>query len=231
LIVGNLNSFIETGERAKNIEVVYQGLQVLGHLAVVSAHKGLSLTLHGLLEKISKIAIYGLAQKQTIIVDLCSTTFLRIIGAVFVSGHIDRRLHTKDALKNIATISNHINTFINAGLLPNDISTRFSLSKGYDEFYMTLALIMENYSKLTEDKDECGRERGEAIAREDIRWDRVLDAPMRSRFTDFSYRVREPERRDPPALWVHRVQLAVSYTGLRKSRVLDEKGVGNIFGQ
>jgi hypothetical protein len=162
LIVGNLNSFIETGERAKNIEVVYQGLQVLGHLAVVSAHKGLSLTLHGLLEKISKIAIYGLAQKQTIIVDLCSTTFLRIIGAVFVSGHIDRRLHTKDALKNIATISNHINTFINAGLLPNDISTRFSLSKGYDEFYMTLALIMENYSKLTEDKEKS-RYRGDLV--------------------------------------------------------------------
>jgi hypothetical protein len=65
-------------------------------------------------------------------------------------------------LKNIATISNHINTFINAGLLPNDISTRFSLSKGYDEFYMTLALIMENYSKLTEDKEKS-RYRGDLV--------------------------------------------------------------------
>lgn len=154
LIIGSLKSFIETGERAKNIEVVYQGLQVLGHLAVVSAHKGLSLSLHGLLGKISKIAVYGITEKQTVIVDLCSTTFLRIIGAVFTSTHVDRRLHTKDALKNIATISNHINISIKAGLLPNDISTSFSLSKGYDEFYMTLGLIMENYSKITEDREK-----------------------------------------------------------------------------
>lgn len=162
LLVGNLNFFIETGERAKNIEVVYQGLQVLGRIAVISAHKGLSLTLHGLLEKIMKIAVYGLTQKQTIIVDLCSTTFLRIIGAIFVSSHIERRLNAKEALRNIATISNHINAFISAGLLTNDISTRFSLSKGYDEFYTTLAIIMENYSKLTDEREKS-RYRGDLV--------------------------------------------------------------------
>jgi hypothetical protein len=154
LIVGSLYSFIEIGERAKNIEVVYQGLQALGHLAVSSAHKGLSLTLYGLQDKISKIAVYALTQKQTIILDLCSTTYLRIIGAVFLSKHIDRRIHTKDALKNIAIISNHINTLINAGILTNDISTRFSLSKGYDEFYTILGQIMDSYYKITDDREK-----------------------------------------------------------------------------
>lgn len=162
LLVGNLNYFIENGQRAKNLEVVYQGLQVLGHISVMASHKGLSLTLHGLIEKIMNIAIYGLSQKQTIVVDLCSTTFLRIIGAIFMSTHIDRRVHTRDALRNIATISNHINSFIKAGLLPNDIPTRFSLSKGYDEFYTTLALIMENYSKLTDDREKS-RYRGDLV--------------------------------------------------------------------
>lgn len=154
LLVGNLNYFIENGQRAKNLEVVYQGLQVLGHISVMASHKGLSLTLHGLIEKIMNIAIYGLSQKQTIVVDLCSTTFLRIISAVFISTHIDRRMNTKDALRNIATISNHVNTFINAGLLPNDISTRFSLSKGYDEFYTVLNAIMNRYTELTEVRDK-----------------------------------------------------------------------------
>lgn len=154
LLVGNLNYFIENGQRAKNLEVVYQGLQVLGHISVMASHKGLSLTIHGLVEKIMNIAIYGLSQKQTIVVDLCSTTFLRIIGALFTSTHIDRRVHTRDALRNIATISNHINSFIKAGLLPNDIPTRFSLSKGYDEFYTVLNTIMNRYAELTEARDK-----------------------------------------------------------------------------
>ncbi len=154
LLVGNLNFFIESGKRAKNIEVVYQGLQVLGDTAVIAANRGLSLTLHGLLKNVMDIAVYGLSQKQLIIVDLCSMTFLRAIGAVFTSSHIDRRTHFDDALKNIAAISNHINAFIGAGLLPNDITTRFSLSKGYDEFYQVLNVIMNRYSQLTEEREK-----------------------------------------------------------------------------
>ncbi len=154
LILGNLNFYIESGQRAKNIEVVYKGLQVLRDIAVIASQKGLSLTLHGLLDKIMSVAIYGLSQKQTIIVDLCSTTFLRIISAVFTSPDIDRQIHIKGALKNIATIANHINNFIKAGLLPDDIQTRFSLSKGYDEFYTTLAVIMEHYSKITDTREK-----------------------------------------------------------------------------
>lgn len=154
LLIGNLNFFIDSGKRAKNIEVVYQGLQVLGDAAVIASERGLSLTLHGLLGKIMEIAVYGLTQKQLIIVDQCSMTFLRIIGAVFTSSSIDRRSHFDDALKNIATISSHINTFIGAGLLPNDITTRFSWSKGYDEFYQVLNVIMNRYSQLTEERDK-----------------------------------------------------------------------------
>jgi hypothetical protein len=154
LLVGNLNFFIENGKRAKNIEVVYQGLQVLGDTAVIASERGLSLTLHGLLGTIRDIAIYGLSQKQLVIVDQCSMTFLRIISAVFTSSQIDRRTHFDDALKNIATIANYINTFVSTGLLPNDITTRFSWSKGYDEFYQVLNVIMNRYSQLTEEREK-----------------------------------------------------------------------------
>jgi hypothetical protein len=154
LIVSHLNFFIENGQRAKNIEVVYQGVQAQGDIAVMASQKGLSSTLFGLQEKIMNVAIYGLSQKQIIIVDLCSTIFPRIIGAIFMSTNIDRRMFTRDALNKIATIANHINSFVKAGLLPNDISTLFSLSKGYDEFYKIIPLIMENYSKLTEAREK-----------------------------------------------------------------------------
>lgn len=162
LLVSNLNFFIDSGKRVNNIEVVYQGLQVLGDTAIIASEKGLSLTLHGLIRKVMEIAIYGLSQKQLIIVDQCSMTFLRIIGAVFSSPNIDRRIHFDNALKNIATISNHINTFITTGLLPNDIAARFSLSKGYDEFYQVLNVIMNQYSRLTEIRKK-DRYRGDLV--------------------------------------------------------------------
>ena len=153
-LVGNLNFFIENGQRANNIEVVFQGLGVLGDISVMAAHKGYSTTLHGLIEKIMSVAIYGLTQKQMVIVDRCSTTFLRIIGAVFASDKVVRKHHLDDALKNIATISAYISSFIKSGLLPNNIPTRFSLSKGYDEFYTTIVVIFNLYATLTDDRDK-----------------------------------------------------------------------------
>ena len=150
LLIGNLKLFIDSGKRAKNLEVVYQGLQVLDSAAIIASERGFSLTLHSLISSIMDIAIYGLSQKQLIIVDQCSMTFLRIISAVFTSSSIDKRMHFDDALKNIATISSHINVFVGTGLLPNDIATRFSWSKGYDEFYQVLMVIMNHYPQITE---------------------------------------------------------------------------------
>lgn len=145
LIIGYLNYFIEMGERAKNIEVVYQGVQVLEYTSIIASKKGFSLTLHGLLEKIMSVASYGLSQKQIIVTDYCSTSLLNIISAVFLSLRIDKRIHINDALKNIATIANQINTFTKMGLFP---LANFSVSKGYDEFYSVLVTIINHYDNL-----------------------------------------------------------------------------------
>ncbi len=154
-LIGYLNSLIDNGQRAKNIEVVYQGSGVLGDVAGFAADKGLETTLQGLQGKLLNIAIFGLTQKQNVLVDQCTVTFLSIIAAIFNSTNINSREHQfDDALENIATISSYISTFIASGLLPNDISTRFSLSKGYDEFYMVLAGIMKGYDSLTDDQEK-----------------------------------------------------------------------------
>jgi hypothetical protein len=161
-IIGYLGFFIDNGQRAKNIEVVFQGSRVLSDISIIAANKGLGATLNGIQEKILKIAIFGLSEKQNVIVDSCNVAFLRIIGAIFNSDKIIRRYHFTDSLKNIATISSYISTFIGAGLLPNDITNRFSLSKGYDQFYMTLAGVMNKYSQII-DSEEKSRYRGDLV--------------------------------------------------------------------
>ncbi len=162
LIDSYLNFYIGFGERAKNIEVVYQGSRVLGNIAEIAAEKGLEAPLHGLQKKLMEIAVFGLGLKQTVIVDNCTVTFLRIIGAVFKSTKIVRRHHFDDSLKNIATIAYYISFLIKSGGLPNDITTRFSLSKGYDEFYTLLVGIVNHYSELT-DVREKDNYRGDLI--------------------------------------------------------------------
>lgn len=153
-LVGYLNSYIEYGKNSKNLEVVYQGVRVLGDIAVIAAHKGLGSTLHGLQEKILKVGVYGLSQRQNIVFEECTLIFLKIIGATFTSTRLARRQHFDNALKNIATITNYISTLRKSGVLPDDLSSSFSLSKGYDEFYSLLALIIDHYQTLTDERDK-----------------------------------------------------------------------------
>ena len=152
-IVGYLDFLIEVGQRAKNTEVVYQGSRVLVDVAAVSADKGLAGTLHGLQSKLMNVATFGLAEKQRVIVDNCSIGFLKIIDALFSSTRIDRRYHFNDALKNIAAIAKYISHLIKVGVLPDDIAWSFSLSKGYDEFYMLIAGLTGRYSQLTDERE------------------------------------------------------------------------------
>ncbi len=155
LVADCLNMHIANGIAAKNIEVIFQGSRALGDIAVMAADKGLETTLYGLQEKIMKTAIAGLGQKQNIIVDQCSLIFLKIIAAVFRSNNISRRHHFDNSLKNIATIASYLNTFIKSGIIPNDIASRFSLSKGYDEFYAVLVDVANHYGELTEEREKA----------------------------------------------------------------------------
>ena len=156
LIIYYLNFLINNGQRAKNTEVVYQGSRVLGNIAVIAANNGYEAILHGLQDDILKVAIFGLTEKQTVIVDQCINDLLKIIGVVFASTSIERRLSFRSALQHIATIANNSSALIKSGYLPNNFSTKMSLSKGYDDLYTLIWGIMQRYSKLTDIKEKSG---------------------------------------------------------------------------
>ena len=78
-IVGYLNFFIEIGERTKNIEVVYRGVNTLGRIAFISTEKGLDTILFGIQGNLLNVAIFGLTEKNTVIVDGCISNYLGII--------------------------------------------------------------------------------------------------------------------------------------------------------
>ena len=152
LIIGYLGYLIDNGQRAKNVEVVFQGARVLGNIAILATQKGIGTILHGAQEKILQVAMYGFTEKQSVIVDQCTSDYLRIIEAIFGSTKIIRRHSFDDALKDIAMIANYASTLTSSGYLPNNFTTNTSMSKGYDEMYALIARLMNHYSNLKDDR-------------------------------------------------------------------------------
>ena len=153
-LVGNLNFFIQDGERAKNIEVVFQGARVLTDIAGIASENGLDPILKGIQDNLLRIAIFGITEKQGVIIDRCNTAYLSIIGYIFGSTNLIRKHHFDDSLKNIATIANYVYSFTQSGLFPRGISTSFTLSKAYDDFYMLVAGIVNSYQNITVQREK-----------------------------------------------------------------------------
>jgi len=153
-LVGYLGYLIDSGQRFKNIEVVYQGSRVLGDIAVLCVNKGFTPTLYGLQKKIMDVAVFGLTEKQNVIVDKCIHNYLRIIGESFGSDKLVRKHVFDDSLKNIAEISNYLFTLMKSGYLSDDFTNKMTLSKGYDEMWQLLVEIMNQYPKIKEDREK-----------------------------------------------------------------------------
>ena len=149
-LVGNLNYFIENGKRVKNIEVAFQGARVLGDIALMCSEKGYPTTLKGIQDNLRDIAIFGLTEKCTVIVDRCVDIYLNILRSVFVSDKIIARYQFDDCLKNISTLTLYADTLRKSGYLPDNFTTRISLSKGYNDLYLSVATIFNHYFNLTD---------------------------------------------------------------------------------
>jgi hypothetical protein len=153
-IVGCLESYIDIGIRAKNLEVVFQSIEKLGNIAQIASETGQSPMLKGIQDKLKNIAIYGITEKQTIIVDQCNLTLMRTIGSVFASKEVVRKHHYNDALKHIATIARFVFVARQSGYLSNDFSSSFMMTKAYNEMHMLLAGILNHYGTLTDDREK-----------------------------------------------------------------------------
>lgn len=153
-LTGCLENFIELGMRHKNLEVVFQGTEKLGNIAVDAAEIGLAPAIKGIQDKVLKIAIYGITEKQTVIVDKCNDVYLQIIRAVFSSQKIIARNQFDDALKNIATIARYVFLARSTGILANDFGSSFAMTRAYDNLYSLFVNIVNYYSNLTEDREK-----------------------------------------------------------------------------
>ena len=163
-IVGYLSSLVESGQRSKNLEVVFQGVGALGETALVATNAGLADIVFGIQDTLLKIAMFGLSEKHTIVVDRCVSSYLRIIAAAFESRKVIASYQFAESLKHLATIAQSALFLVKSGYLPDNFSTRLSVSKGYSELPDVIARVANRYFQLTDyDDREKARYRSDIV--------------------------------------------------------------------
>jgi hypothetical protein len=153
-VLSYLIFLVETGERLKNIEVVFQGVKVVGNIGIISIEKALNVIDYSVQENLLKIAKFGLAEKCTVIVDRCIENYIKIINTVIVSNKSVPRMQLKEAFNNIAIITNLHFFYKKQGYIVGDITNSLSLSKPYDELYTNIAMLMNVYLAIDNEDDK-----------------------------------------------------------------------------
>ena len=151
-ITGNFQNLVSIGMRTKNLELVFQSIPTIEKIALLAIKHNQQTTLHGIQDKLLKIALHGLEQRHTIIVDRCSVAFLNIMKYMVISDYLATHLHLKSTLQNIASITKLTLTAINNKYLADDFSTSFCLTKGYDNLYEAVVEIYQYYEQLTDEE-------------------------------------------------------------------------------
>ncbi len=153
-----LGLFIEYAERAKNIELSYQGTIALGEIANLAIQKGYNTIIYGVQKRIFERATFALSstdERNTVIVGQCIDNFFNIISASFLNDKLYRRHVFDDSLKSISKIAVYLSTLIASGYIKNDISTRLLLGKSFDhEFHSVVGNIINGYNDIEEEKEK-----------------------------------------------------------------------------
>jgi hypothetical protein len=148
---------IEYAKRANNIEVVFQGTQVLSDLSVITAEMGFGSSLNGLQDKLLSAAMFGIVQKQVIIVERATIAFLRILAALFDGTRTHRPIHVGTSLKNLATIATYHFKILGSGGAGVDFATSMSLTKAYDDLPALLDRIVARSAQMTDAQGDVYR--------------------------------------------------------------------------
>ncbi|HXF90343.1 MAG TPA: hypothetical protein VNJ29_00270 [Candidatus Nitrosotenuis sp.] len=152
-IQGYLDFYILFAIREKDQEVVLQGARTFRQLALVAVEKKLQTSLTGLQDNLLNIALFGITEKKTFIIDECYVAWLAIMEGIFYYQFFGADHQISKTLKNITTITTVMQASISTGFLAEDFSTSTSLCKPYDEMMAVIGRIVDTYFKKLTTED------------------------------------------------------------------------------
>ncbi|XOB46409.1 MAG: hypothetical protein ACKKMV_03085 [Candidatus Nealsonbacteria bacterium] len=153
-IKGYFSLYVGFAIRKKEQEILFQASKVFGDLALIAIEKNLNAPLLGIQGDLYKVALFGITEKKSFIVDECYNSWLKILNGVFQYKFFIARHQISEALENIEKITTLMYASISSGYLPDNFITRMSLGKPYDGLIILVPNIVNRYfnSKNEEDK-------------------------------------------------------------------------------
>jgi hypothetical protein len=144
----SLKSYAESGDPEPDLEVLFQGVQVLAEIGMMSAQRGFSIILLGVQENLSKLGLASLRLGTTVVVNASTTGHLSIISAVFGSDRIDRTTPVECALEGIYEITVIMQGLIDANGGHADYQTTTACQRAYVEFPALLHSLVEQFVSM-----------------------------------------------------------------------------------
>lgn len=153
-IKGYFSFYVEFAIRQKEQEVIFQASKVFGDLALIAIEKSLNTSLFGIQDDLYKVALFGIMEKKSFIVDECYNSWLRILKGVFQYKFFVAEHQISKALENIEKTTTLMHASISSGYLPDDFITSMSLGKPYNELITLVSDIVNSYFGLENDQDK-----------------------------------------------------------------------------
>lgn len=153
-IRGYLSFYNSFAIREQDREMVFKNAQAFNTIAAAAIEKGLLLSLRGMQDDINNIARFGITQKQLFITDECQVIWLNMLAWFFTEKFYAMDYQLDDVFEDIANTSLMIYQATNLGLIPNDMTSKFSVAKAYDNMMITISTIMARYEKLEDEEDK-----------------------------------------------------------------------------
>ena len=153
-IKGYFSFYVKFAIREREQEILFQASKVFGDLALIAIEKNLNAPLLGIQGDLYKVALFGITEKKSFIIDECYNSWLKILMGVFQYKFFVARHQISEALENIEKITTLMQASISSGYLPDDFITRMSLGKPYDNLIILITNIVNAYFDLENEEDK-----------------------------------------------------------------------------
>jgi len=156
----SLTTYMRDSLPTGNVEVVFQGVDVLTEIGVMACDTGLDAQILAVQERLDEFGQGSLAFNTTIVFDRAVSGLLRIMTAAFAGAQTNRHFAVERSLQAIRDLIGSLAKLAaNGVVIKNDVTTSQSLTKAYLQLHAVLDAVVARYETLpVGEKRECRRD-------------------------------------------------------------------------
>jgi transcriptional regulator with XRE-family HTH domain len=132
-VSGYFNTYVSSAIRKQDQEVIFQSIKALQRFANIAIDLKITTLLLGAQKPLQDIAIFGLAQKLTFLVDSVTKTQVSIVDHLIFGDSFNAEFTADGWFESLKAITVYYQIALKETYLPDDFTTRMGLSAPYEK--------------------------------------------------------------------------------------------------